>query len=55
MTEQEIRIKALELAVEYSKGFNNSIESAGSKYEDRKVLDVVKKFEKYIKDCNQYV
>lgn len=44
----EIRTKALELAEEFSKGFNHSL-MIGNKFNQIEVVYLAKEFEKYMK------
>lgn len=45
----EIRTKALELAVEFSKGFNHSLDSIVNKKNEMNVVNIAKDFERYMK------
>lgn len=48
LIEEEYRVKALELAVDFSKGYNHN--DPEYKCSSEHVLNIAKKFEAYIKD-----
>lgn len=48
LTAQEVRLKALELAIDFSKGFNHN--NPEYKCSSAHVLEISRKFEDYIKD-----